>query len=99
MRRLLIAVSLLLGGAMFSAGPASAHTCVIDGQVFTLRPFNLGDTHVQICHGTGSDSHPFEIIDPNVAGACHHLVEHQADAQSTDVFPDNFLANTATLCK
>jgi hypothetical protein len=101
-----LAVGLLSGGllisGLFGAPIASAHTCVVDGQTVTLRPFNVGDTHVQICHRTESDSHPFVIINPDLSGACHHLAEHTPDtttpADSVDIFPDNFLANAATLC-
>jgi hypothetical protein len=88
----------LFFGGLFTAVPlASAHTCEVDGQVVTLEPFNTGDTHVNICHSTGSAANPFVIIEPDVAGACHHLDQH-FDPTSADVFPDNFLAQAPTLC-
>jgi hypothetical protein len=95
-----LSASLLLGGAT----PAAAHTCTVSGEVVTLRPYNEGDTHVQICHGTGSDKNPYVIINPDVSGACGHYQEHLVDRpagsnQSPDVFPDAFLAAAqAGLC-
>jgi hypothetical protein len=94
----LFASSLLVG-----VGPVSAHTCTVDGQLITLRPFAPGDTHVQLCHGTGSDTNPYVIIDPDVNGACGHYREHLVNRppgsnQSPDIFPDAFLAAAPTLC-
>jgi hypothetical protein len=76
---------------------------MIDGQLFTLRPYTPGDTHVQICHGTGSATNPYVIINPDVNGACGHYIEHLVDRpagsqQNPDVFPDAFLAAAPTLC-
>jgi len=83
--------------------PASAHTCPVDEHTVTLRPYMPGDTHVELCHGTGSATNPYVIIDPNVNGACGHYREHLVDRpagsnQNQDVFPDAFLAAAPTLC-
>jgi len=89
----LFASSLLVGVV-----PVSAHTCTIDGATFTLRPYVAGDTHVQICHGTGSEKNPYVIINPDVNGACGHYREHTGGNQNPDVFPDAFLSAAPTLC-
>jgi hypothetical protein len=93
----LLSGGLLFGGLLTAPMSALAHTCLVDGQEVTLEPFNTGDTHVNICHSTGSATQPFVIIEPDVSGACHHLDQH-FDATSADVFPDAFLAQAATLC-
>jgi hypothetical protein len=93
-----LGASLLFGAAT----PVLAHTCTVKGELVTLRAFTLGDTHVEICHGTGSDANPYVIIDPDVNGACGHYREHLLDrppgTQNPDVFPDAFLAAAPTLC-
>ncbi len=99
----LSAIALCANVLLAGATPALAHTCTVRGEVVTLRPYTDGDAHVQICHGTGSDTNPYVIINPSVNGACGHYREHLVSRpagsnQNPDVFPDAFLAVAAGLC-
>jgi hypothetical protein len=80
----------------------TATTCPTAQGTVTLRPFLTGHTQVNFCHGTGSATNPYVVLDLPISGACGHYREHYLGrppgSQFRDVFPSGFLAVAGTLC-
>jgi len=62
--RKLCLLGALVGTALLAVVPATAHNNSGDGT--QGNPYGPGD-HVPICHATGSESHPYEYIEPSAA--------------------------------
>jgi len=107
--RIITGLGLLAALLVPAFTPAYAHpaqpTCDTQRGPVTLRAFSPGDQRVEFCHGTGSESNSYVILDLPISGACGHFREHYLvrppRTQFQDIFPGGFvdLALSTSICE